>query len=119
MTPLIGSVAARKIEALVSQQRLSNNFSIHSLPDAHGREHITAVKGDAAIPVDKIEIWLRGKAKGDLESLLARQSVLINEKRDNQRAFAKDPGKIKELDVIKDNIKIIERSRTMGMILEK
>ncbi|MFB0771554.1 DUF6862 domain-containing protein [Proteus cibi] len=52
MTPLIGSIAARKIEALVSQQRLSNNFSIHSLPDAHGREHITAVKGDAAIPVD-------------------------------------------------------------------
>lgn len=119
MTPLIGSVAARKIEALVSQQRLSSNFSIHSLPDAHGREHITAAKGDAAIPVDKIEIWLRGKAKGDLESLLARQSVLINEKRDNQRAFAKDPGKIKELDVIKDNIKRIERSRTMGMVLEK
>ncbi|MFB0771555.1 hypothetical protein [Proteus cibi] len=45
--------------------------------------------------------------------------MLINEKRDNQRAFAKDPGKIKELDVIKDNIKRIERSRTMGMDLEK
>ncbi|MCT8248035.1 hypothetical protein [Proteus faecis] len=45
--------------------------------------------------------------------------MLINEKRDNQRAFAKDPGKIKELDVIKDNIKRIERSRTMGMVLEK
>ncbi len=119
MTPLIGSVAARKIETLVSQQRLSSNFSIHSLPDAHGREHITAVKGDAAIPVDKIEIWLRGKAKGDLESLLVRQSVLINEKRDNQRAFAKDPNKPKELGKISTHIEGIGRSRTMGMDLEK
>ncbi|MEQ4923759.1 hypothetical protein ABN099_09750, partial [Proteus hauseri] len=31
MTPLIGSVAARKIEALVSQQRLSSNSAVDSI----------------------------------------------------------------------------------------
>ncbi|WFN56207.1 DUF6862 domain-containing protein [Dickeya lacustris] len=69
IAPVIGSAAASKIEALAGKQQLSNNFEVSSLPDANGKNHITAVKGDAKIPVDKIELYMRGKASGDLEVL--------------------------------------------------
>ncbi|KDU01335.1 filamentous hemagglutinin family N-terminal domain protein [Escherichia coli 3-267-03_S3_C2] len=69
MAPVIGAAAASKIEVLAGKQRLSNSFEVSSLPDANGKNHITAVKGDAKIPVDKIELYMRGKASGDLDSL--------------------------------------------------
>ncbi|MCC8380460.1 hypothetical protein [Xenorhabdus sp. PB30.3] len=105
----------------VSTQKKSSgyeNFEIKLLPDAHGTEHLTAVKGDTYIPVNKIESWLRGKAAGDWEGLHTRRDVLINEKRDNQSAFAKDPAKNDELEYIKENIKRLNRSRIMAVNLQ-
>ncbi|WP_282183124.1 VENN motif pre-toxin domain-containing protein, partial [Photorhabdus hindustanensis] len=131
----IGNAEAKRTNSSANQQGNAGNsesktpntqnvkhanktFEIKSLPDMHGKEHITAVKGDASIPVSKIESWLRGKAAGDLEALKAREMVLINEKRDNQRAFAKDPTKADELKKIQKHIEGIGRSRTMAKDLE-
>ncbi|MEJ5066245.1 hypothetical protein WH279_22600 [Erwinia sp. MYb375] len=59
MTP----AAASKIETLAGKQRLSSNFEINSLPDANGKNHVTAVKNDATIPVDKIELYIEKRVQ--------------------------------------------------------
>jgi len=111
MTPVIGSAAASKIEALAGKQRLSSNFEIKSLPDANGKNHVTAVKNDATIPVDKIELYLRGKASGDLEALKKEYNSLKDLQVSNQRKFAKTPGAREELNKLNDQIYNVERSR--------
>ncbi|KMW73119.1 hypothetical protein TI10_08315 [Photorhabdus luminescens subsp. luminescens] len=121
-SPVSQQANTRNGESKVSNaqhaKHTNETFEIKSLPDMHGKEHITAVKGDASIPVSKIESWLRGKAAGDWEGLHARKNSLMDERRDNQRAFAKDPAKNAELDNIKDNIKRMERSRAMAADLQ-
>ena len=117
MTPVIGPAAASKIEALAGKQRLASSFEIHSLPDANGKNHVTAVKGDAKIPVDKIELYMRGKASGDLESLQKEYNSLKDAKISSQREFAKDPGNAVRLKQVSDQIYNIERSRDMDRVL--
>ncbi|MFP1824239.1 DUF6862 domain-containing protein [Lonsdalea quercina] len=114
MAPVIGSAAASKIEALAGKQRLSSNFEINSLPDANGKNHVTAVKGDAKIPVDKIELYLRGKASGDLEALKKEYNSLKDLQVSNQREFAKTPGAREKLNKLNDQIYNVERSREMA-----
>lgn len=111
MTPVIGSAAASKIEALAGKQRLSNSFEVSSLPDANGKNHVTAVKGDAKIPVDKIELYLRGKASGDLEALKKEYNSLKDLQVSNQREFAKTPGAREKLNKLNVQIYNVERSR--------
>ena len=117
MTPVIGSAAASKIETLAGKQRLSSNFEINSLPDANGKNHVTAVKNDATIPVDKIELYLRGKASGDLEALKKEYNSLKDLQVSNQREFAKTPGAREKLNKLNDQIYSIERSREMAQNL--
>lgn len=103
MAPVIGAAAASKIEVLAGKQRLSNSFEVSSLPDANGKNHITAVKGDAKIPVDKIELYMRGKASGDLESLQIEYNSLKDAKISSQKEFAKDPNNAKRMEVLEKN----------------
>lgn len=111
ITPVIGSAAASKIEAMAGKGSLSGNFEISSLPDANGKNHITAMKGDAKIPVDKIELYMRGKASGDLESLHKEYSSLKDAKISSQKEFAKDPNNAKRMEVLEKQIHNIERSQ--------
>ncbi|WP_235207341.1 hemagglutinin repeat-containing protein [Pectobacterium brasiliense] len=117
IAPVIGSAAASKIEALAGKQQLSNNFEVSSLPDANGKNHITAVKGDAKIPVDKIELYMRGKASGDLEVLQKEYNTLKDSQVANQSLFAKDPSNAVRLKQLSDQIHNIERSRDMDRVL--
>ncbi|MEN3753897.1 DUF6862 domain-containing protein [Mangrovibacter sp. SLW1] len=117
MAPVIGAVAASKIDALAGKQLLSNSFEVSSLPDANGKNHITAVKDDAKIPVDKIELYMRGKASGDLESLQTEYNSLKDAKISNQKEFAKDPSNTVKLKQLSDQIHSIERSRDMDRVL--
>lgn len=103
MAPVIGAAAASKIEVLAGKQRLSNSFEVSSLPDANGKNHITAVKGDAKIPVDKIELYMRCKASGDLESLQIEYNSLKDAKISSQKEFAKDPNNAKRMEVLEKN----------------
>ncbi|EOZ8402789.1 hypothetical protein ACUW7S_005452, partial [Escherichia coli] len=94
-------------------------FDIEELPDAHGKMHDTAVKGDAHIPKDKVERFMRGKASGNLDELQQEYDELINLRRDNQRAFAKEyPDGKKTIRALEDKMHNIDRSREMGQILE-
>ncbi|MET4055093.1 hypothetical protein ABIC12_000684 [Pantoea agglomerans] len=117
MTPVIGSAAASKIEALAGKQRLSNSFEVSSLPDANGKNHITAVKGDAKIPVDKIELYMRGKASGDLELLKKEYNSLKDLQISNQKEFAKTLGAREKLNKLNDQIYNVERSQEMARVL--
>lgn len=117
MTPVIGSAAASKIEALAGKQRLSNSFEVSSLPDANGKNHITAVKGDAKIPVDKIELYMRGKASGDLELLKKEYKLLKDLQISNQKEFAKTPGAREKVNKLNDQIHNVERSQEMARVL--
>ena len=117
MTPVIGSAAASKIEALAGKQRLSNSFEVSSLPDANGKNHITAVKGDAKIPVDKIELYMRGKASGDLELLKKEYNSLKDLQISNQKEFAKTLGAREKLNKLNDQIHNVERSQEMARVL--
>ncbi|WP_435947351.1 VENN motif pre-toxin domain-containing protein [Dryocola sp. BD586] len=119
MAPVIGAAAASKIEVLAGKQRLSNSFEVSSLPDANGKNHITAVKGDAKIPVDKIELYMRGKASGDLESLQTEYNSLKHAKISSQKEFAKDPSNAKRMEVLEKQIHNIERSQDMARVLEQ
>ncbi|MBZ6395367.1 MAG: VENN motif pre-toxin domain-containing protein [Pantoea sp.] len=117
MTPVIGSAAASKIEALAGKQRLSNSFEVSSLPDANGKNHITAVKGDAKIPVDKIELYMRGKASGDLDLLKKEYNSLKDLQISNQKEFAKTLGAREKLNKLNDQIHNVERSQEMARVL--
>ncbi|EOC0693234.1 hemagglutinin repeat-containing protein, partial [Escherichia coli] len=119
MAPVIGAAAASKIEVLAGKQRLSNSFEVSSLPDANGKNHITAVKGDAKIPVDKIELYMRGKASGDLDSLQAEYNSLKDARISSQKEFAKDPNNAKRMEVLEKQIHNIERSQDMARVLEQ
>nr|WP_249979391.1 VENN motif pre-toxin domain-containing protein [Escherichia coli] len=119
MAPVIGAAAASKIEVLAGKQRLSNSFEVSSLPDANGKNHITAVKDDAKIPVDKIELYMRGKASGDLDSLQAEYNSLKDARISNQKEFAKDPNNAKRMEVLEKQIHNIERSQDMARVLEQ
>lgn len=119
MAPVIGAAAASKIEVLAGKQRLSNSFEVSSLPDANGKNHITAVKGDAKIPVDKIELYMRGKASGDLDSLQTEYNSLKDARISSQKEFAKDPNNAKRMEVLEKQIHNIERSQDMARVLEQ
>ena len=119
MAPVIGAAAASKIEVLAGKQRLSNSFEVSSHPDANGKNHITAVKGDAKIPVDKIELYMRGKASGDLESLQIEYNSLKDAKISSQKEFAKDPNNAKRMEVLEKQIHNIEHSQDMARVLEQ
>ncbi|WP_077166515.1 contact-dependent inhibition effector tRNA nuclease [Escherichia coli] len=119
MAPVIGAAAVSKIEVLAGKQRLSNSFEVSSLPDANGKNHITAVKGDAKIPVDKIELYMRGKASGDLDSLQAEYNSLKDARISSQKEFAKDPNNAKRMEVLEKQIHNIERSQDMARVLEQ
>ncbi|WP_218075516.1 VENN motif pre-toxin domain-containing protein, partial [Escherichia coli] len=119
MAPVIGAAAASKIEVLAGKQRLSNSFEVSSLPDANGKNHITAVKGDAKIPVDKIELYMRGKASGDLDSLQTEYNSLKDARISSQKEFAKDPNNAKRMEVLEKQIHNIVRSQDMARVLEQ
>lgn len=95
------------------------SFEIHSLPDANGKNHVTAVKGDAKIPVDKIELYMRGKASGDLKSLQGEYNSLKDAKISSQKEFAKDPSNTKRMEVLEKQIHNIERSLDMSRVLDE
>jgi len=86
---------------------------IQQLPDVHGKIHATAVKGDAHVPVDKVELWLRGGATGDFDALTKQRDLLKTQKNADQSTFAKS-GKETELKAINESIKRMDRSREMG-----
>ncbi|XYQ55857.1 S-type pyocin domain-containing protein [Pectobacterium carotovorum] len=94
-----------------------NKLDIRLLPDANGKNHSTAVKGDAKIPVDKIELYMRGKASGDLEALQKEYNSLKDAKISSQKEFAKDPSNAVRLKQLSDQIHNIERSRDMDRVL--
>ncbi|ELY2591449.1 hemagglutinin repeat-containing protein [Cronobacter sakazakii] len=107
-TFVLSGAAAKLVQKAA---RMESNVKL--LPDMHGKEHPTYVKGDVNIPVSKIEAWLRGGAKGDMDELASRLKVLKDEKIADQRAFAKS-GKADEMKAIQDNIERLKRSREMG-----
>jgi len=86
---------------------------IQQIPDVYGKLHATAVKGDAHIPVDKVELWLRGGEKGDFDALIKQRELLRTQKNADQSTFAKS-GKETELKAISESIKRIDRTRVMG-----
>ncbi len=94
-----------------------NKLDIRLLPDANGKNHSTAVKGDAKIPVDKVELYMRGKASGDLEALQKEYNALKDSQIANQSLFAKDPSNAVKLKQVKDKIHNIETSREMDRVL--
>ncbi|WP_276202748.1 hemagglutinin repeat-containing protein [Pectobacterium brasiliense] len=98
-------------------QNFANGFDIKQLPDANGKNHSTAVKGDAKIPVDKIELYMRGNASGDLEFLQKEYNLLKDAKISSQKEFAKDPSNAVKLKQLSDQIHNIERSRDMNRVL--
>ncbi|XBW24250.1 VENN motif pre-toxin domain-containing protein [Pectobacterium colocasium] len=104
-------------ENQAAKNTATNNFEVKKLPDANGKNHITAVKGDATIPVDKIELYMRGKASGDLESLQKEYNLLKDAKISSQKEFAKDPSNAVKLKQLSDQIHNIERSRDMDRVL--
>ncbi|MEX2989886.1 hemagglutinin repeat-containing protein [Serratia fonticola] len=112
-------VAAKAVLAVTksSGKGSVNSFDIKQLPDANGKNHITAVKGDAKIPVDKIELYMRGKASGDLEVLQKEYNALKDSQVANQSLFAKDPSNAVRLKQLSDQMHNIERSRDMDRVL--
>ncbi|WP_206194074.1 hypothetical protein [Serratia microhaemolytica] len=108
---------ASQLETLAAKQRLYGNIEISSLPDANGKYHLTAVRGDARIPIDKVELYMRGKASGDLDALQKEYNVLKNSKNKSQSLFAKDPNNAIKLKQLEDKIHNIERSRDMERVL--
>jgi filamentous hemagglutinin len=116
---LVQYVAAKAVLAVTksSGKGTVNGFDIKQLPDANGKNHITAVKGDAKIPVDKIELYMRGKASGDLEVLQKEYNALKDSKIANQSLFAKDPSNAVRLKQLSDQMHNIERSRDMDRVL--
>ncbi|PHM35687.1 ShlA/HecA/FhaA exofamily protein [Xenorhabdus mauleonii] len=92
-------------------------FEIKSLPDIHGKGHITAVKGDAKIPVDKVELYMRGKAAGDLDALKKEYNSLKDLRIQNQREFAKNPENKTNLSILEKKIHNVERSQEMNRVL--
>ncbi|WP_272574464.1 VENN motif pre-toxin domain-containing protein, partial [Providencia sp. PROV259] len=105
---VVSGAAAKTIQKIAQMES-----GVKWLPDANGKNHATIVKGSTHIPVDKVEIWLRGGASGDLDGLKARLNILRKEQNMDQRAFEKS-GKKAEIKEIQDNIRRIEKSRTMG-----
>ncbi|ELY6346848.1 hemagglutinin repeat-containing protein [Cronobacter muytjensii] len=99
--------------AKLVQKAARMESNVRLLPDIHGKEHPTYVKGDVTIPVSKVEVWLRGGAKGDMDVLVSRLKALKDEQIADQRAFAKS-GKEAEIKTILKNINNIERSRVMA-----
>ncbi|HAF2129176.1 TPA: hypothetical protein G9F27_003378 [Salmonella enterica] len=89
---VVSGAAAKTIQKVAQMES-----DIKWLPDAHGKTHATIVKGDAAIPVDKIELYLRGKASGDLTTLKADYNALKYLQVKNQSQFAKDPNNFDKL----------------------
>ncbi len=96
-----------------------NKLDIRLLPDANGKNHSTAVKGDAKIPVDKIELYMRGKASGDLESLQKEYKSLKDAKISSQKEFVKDPNNAKKMEMLEKQIHNIERSQDMARVLDQ
>lgn len=112
-TSVVVSGAAAKTIQKVAQME----SGIKWLPDAHGKTHATIVKGDAAIPVDKIELYLRGKASGDLTTLKADYNALKDLQVKNQSQFAKDPNNFDKLRILESKIHNVEKSRDMNKVL--
>ncbi|WP_426596419.1 hemagglutinin repeat-containing protein [Pectobacterium brasiliense] len=119
LTEKIAAKVVGKAESAAANtaQNFANGFDIKQLPDANGKNHSTAVKGDAKIPVDKIELYMRGKASGDLEFLQKEYNLLKDAKISSQKEFAKDPSNAVKLKQLSDQIHNIERSRDMNRVL--
>ncbi|WP_380184869.1 VENN motif pre-toxin domain-containing protein [Kalamiella sp. sgz302252] len=113
-TNIVVSGAAAKAIQKVAQME----SGVKWLPVAHGKNHATIVKGDVHIPVDKIEVWLRGGSAGDVEALTSRLNKLKDERSASQKDFAKS-GKAEEIIEIENNLQRIDRSRQMGRDLER
>ncbi|MEQ4702450.1 VENN motif pre-toxin domain-containing protein, partial [Providencia rettgeri] len=112
-TSIVVSGAAAKTIQKIAQMESGVKF----LPDAHGKTHPTIVKGDAAVPVDKIELFLRGKAAGDLTTLKADYNALKDLQVKNQSLFAKDPSNFDKLRTLESKIHNVEKSRDMNKVL--
>ena len=94
-------------------------LDIKQLPDANGKNHLTAVKGDATIPVDKIELYMRGKAYGDLGNLNNKLNRLRDERMANPSAFDKNPEKVNEWKLVNNQIHNVQRSQAMANDLNR
>jgi len=115
----LGVAVTEKVVSKVAGKVLSNaKLNIKDLPDINGKLHSSAVRGDATIPVDKIELYLRGKAAGDLDALQQEYNTLKAARRSNQREFAKDPANAKRLTALEKSIHNVERSRGMASELD-
>ncbi|MEX9874708.1 hypothetical protein AB7W40_13930 [Providencia rettgeri] len=112
-TSIVVSGAAAKTIQKIAQMESGVKF----LPDAHGKTHPTIVKGDAAVLVDKIELFLRGKAAGDLTTLKADYNALKDLQVKNQSLFAKDPSNFDKLRTLESKIHNVEKSRDMNKVL--
>ncbi|MEQ4512247.1 MAG: VENN motif pre-toxin domain-containing protein [Dickeya sp.] len=104
-------------ESQTAKNVATNNFEIKQLPDANGNTHLTAVRNDTHIPVDKVELFMRGKASGNLEELQQEYNSLKDLQIANQSLFAKDKNNTIKLKQIEDKIHNIERSREMDRVL--
>ncbi len=109
---IVSGATAKTIQKVAQMES-----GIKWLPDAHGKTHATIVKGDAAIPVDKIELYLRGKASGDLTTLKADYNALKDLQVKNQSQFAKDPNNFDKLRILESKIHNVEKSRDMNKVL--
>ncbi|PQQ32146.1 filamentous hemagglutinin, partial [Photorhabdus luminescens] len=98
-------------------KNVDEKFEIKALPDMHGKEHITAVKGDAKIPVDKVELYMRGKAAGDLDALKKEYNSLKELRIKSQKEFAKNPENKANLSILEKKIHNVERSQEMNKVL--
>ncbi|WP_112886951.1 MULTISPECIES: hemagglutinin repeat-containing protein [unclassified Photorhabdus] len=111
------STETTKVPHNQTVKHANKTFEIKSLPDMHGKEHITAVKGDAKIPVDKVELYMRGKAAGDLDALKKEYNALKDLRIQNQREFAKNPENKTNLSILEKKIHNVERSQEMNKVL--
>jgi len=68
-----------------------NKLDIRPLPDINGKNHLTAVKGDAKIPVDKIELYMRDRVSGDLEAIQKEYNNLKRMQIKSKKRYAKNP----------------------------
>ncbi|WP_302467655.1 VENN motif pre-toxin domain-containing protein [Pseudomonas muyukensis] len=107
-----GSLAAS------ANKRFAFDIGLKWLPDANGRLHATAVKGDARVPLDKVELYMRGKSSGDLGALQTEYESLRSLRAASQKEFAKNPENEARLRLLSSQMHNVERSRDMARVLD-
>ncbi|MCO7521912.1 MULTISPECIES: hypothetical protein [unclassified Pseudomonas] len=76
------------------------------------------MKGDARVPLDKVELYMRGKSSGDLGALQTEYESLRSLRAASQKEFAKNPENEARLRLLSSQMHNVERSRDMARVLD-